>query len=271
MSTQPLLSKDIVESAGKIGVAALAIAYALGLVILNAHIGRYGVFTASLLRAEYALTGLLWLALIGLSLSTGYAALRLYRHRHTLFDFIPGFMLLLMMWSLLFGLLTGFRMAALRVAPVVLVLAAAGGVFTWRFGVITARALAAVPNVNRAVSGDTVVLIVSYTILLLLTTWIYAITIYPYIGRAFGGGAPTAAEIVVTEDVKSLFASETCVPGRPCRVDIIFESEAFLLIIPTHHADRVPVRLPTNSIVGMRMLRDAPTLLERLQERLRRR
>jgi hypothetical protein len=53
-----------VELGGKLLLALGAICYAVGLVIVNAYLLRYGVYSTSLLLSEYVLAGLLWLFLL---------------------------------------------------------------------------------------------------------------------------------------------------------------------------------------------------------------
>lgn len=53
-----------VELGGKLLLALGGTCYAVGLVIVNAYLFRYGVYSTSLLRSEYVLAGLLWLFLL---------------------------------------------------------------------------------------------------------------------------------------------------------------------------------------------------------------
>jgi hypothetical protein len=58
--------RDTVEVISKAGVAVIGIAYIVGLLILNLHIRKYGVYYLSFLQIEYVMVGLLWAFLVGL-------------------------------------------------------------------------------------------------------------------------------------------------------------------------------------------------------------
>ena len=61
--------RDSAELLGKAALGVLALSYALGLTIVNLHLRRYGVFSVGLVRVEYILAGVLWLAFLALGLS----------------------------------------------------------------------------------------------------------------------------------------------------------------------------------------------------------
>ena len=56
-----------IDLAPKVAFAVGAVAYGAGLLIVNSYLQTYGVYTTSLLRADFVLTGLLWLFILALS------------------------------------------------------------------------------------------------------------------------------------------------------------------------------------------------------------
>jgi hypothetical protein len=58
----------VTELLAKVAVVAAGVSYAVGLVVVNGHLLRYGVHATSVLRADYAMAGLLWAVLVGIAL-----------------------------------------------------------------------------------------------------------------------------------------------------------------------------------------------------------
>jgi len=55
-----------IELCSKVALALIGLSYAIGLIIVNLYLSRFGVFTASLFRVDYVLAGGLWLLLFGI-------------------------------------------------------------------------------------------------------------------------------------------------------------------------------------------------------------
>src|SRR5512145_1944277 len=65
----PKLAKSV-EAAARMGTLGVGGLYVAGLLIVSIHSSAHGVFSVSLVRAEYILVGATWLALTVLVLST---------------------------------------------------------------------------------------------------------------------------------------------------------------------------------------------------------
>jgi hypothetical protein len=78
--------KDGAEIVGKFALATVAVAYVAGLIVTNLHLRSYGLAGVSLVRAEYVLTGSLWLTLVGI----GYVSARIL---------LAGFRRAMMAWK----------------------------------------------------------------------------------------------------------------------------------------------------------------------------
>jgi hypothetical protein len=79
--TQLTELRDVIEFGGKLIIAILAIAYVAGLLIVNLYLRKYDLVSFGLVRAEYAMAGILWLVL--LSVSSALATLCRWGWRRT--------------------------------------------------------------------------------------------------------------------------------------------------------------------------------------------
>jgi hypothetical protein len=55
-----------IETASKVAVGMIALAYVVGLLILNQHVRKYGIYYLGFLQIEYVMVGMLWAFLVGL-------------------------------------------------------------------------------------------------------------------------------------------------------------------------------------------------------------
>src|SRR4051812_7421246 len=59
--------KRFVDDVQHYGIAFTVIAYVAGILIVNSHLARYGIFNVALLQVQYILAGSAWLILVILS------------------------------------------------------------------------------------------------------------------------------------------------------------------------------------------------------------
>jgi hypothetical protein len=50
--------KDLVETGGKVSLITISACYVLGIIVINVHLGRYGIYSLNLLRVSYITAGL---------------------------------------------------------------------------------------------------------------------------------------------------------------------------------------------------------------------
>ncbi len=183
-------AESLIDLTGKIGLLLFSLCYGLGLVIVNVHLGKYGIYSHSLLRLDYIMAGLWALGLLTISWLLAFVAyIGIIGPPDSLkekpFARIPGF----------------YRFAA----------------FLFFFGILFSLDTLGLPLSNWSFLSK--VIVISLTILVPLTLnpksfWqlsmalgyflmymvIFVTEFYEHMPSRFGGGGPMQAQLVIEAD-----------------------------------------------------------------------
>ena len=260
-----------VELGGKVLLGIGAICYAVGFVVVNAYLLKYGVYSASLFRTEYVLAGILWLFLLAVaSVLVASADKSLKRAR---LHFAEG-------RRLLPAIVVALRILLALGTPMVLV-----GLFSgqdlvpwdWRTWIVVAVILLTpgyiVPHARefgaelrawRATGGafaDFPIYGVSMICLFgFLAIGSYAHIAYPSFLPMYGGGRPTVVRLVPVPGSAEVFSAIAVGPATAGGedFDLIAETSDWLVLarsqpIAMFAAPRSPFRLRRDMVAAIQV------------------
>lgn len=212
--------KDVIEVSGKILLGVVAMCYALGLVVVNIYLSRFGAFSLGLFRVNYVMAGIwnfLFLLIPGLFILslTLFILLLIPSLRQKLFEhfalrdnvaagnrrlrWLPTIILILLSINVAFMLYTRFEnaggLAFRKLWPALVT----GAVVT--FYLILFPMFVAVTHPQRSARMTAGALLTIIVICFLLAhTWDFAAKSYGSIPSYLGGGKPTDVKLVVNTD-----------------------------------------------------------------------
>lgn len=242
------------EMGGKLLIAVAALAYGVGLVIVNVHLARYGVFTAGLGRAEYAMAGFACLFFAASSYgATHFVRARLLNN----LDSLPWMRRLLryIRYTLSNAVLATLPLMLLSIGQLHLL-----RVEVWLLLTVLLVAFLGVDQIIRFVQGDWrtmiplrepykeadaarasfYVLTESFAAVLIFLVG-YALLAYPDILPAFGGGAVKANVLLLSAPT----SSETCrALGLPVSKDNKRVGPVYILLETTDQLCLLSKRTP---------------------------
>lgn len=251
------------ELVSKVALTMLGLAYALGLVIVNLYLRRFGFFSAGLLRVEYVMAGLLWLALFGVGylfevlVRRGATAAKYFwaskRRTKAVVRALAGTLVPFVAFLfILTKIFVDFSARSGRDWQAVLFVFVTPSVFL-NFGTFLKagwqqyRQAEADPTVDISVF---MIAVQGATLLTFLTY--YAQVAYPRIHPSYGGGAPSQVRIIPSGATADLLKKATI--NRPADVtfDLIADTGDWLVVTP-HELQH---EWPSNSRSAFRIRRD---------------
>jgi hypothetical protein len=271
--------REIVDFSGKILFAALGLAYVAGLLIVNLYLRKYDLVSFGLVRAEYAMAGLLWLAL--LSMGYGFMAMCQWAWRW-LRDAFQDRAWFRLGWRLIATL---FLIAAFVTWPIEFLSGRVDMLDSWRMWVVAGVVLmmpVPFPMFFRTlkhgwnawsarVKGDTskhvpVDDILINAIQVLSGIALYATFAYPVFQPVYGGGKPTVVRVVTSAEAGVvLIAAGFQVETKGTRVALVAETAEWIVLAPPEAADpvsfksRPTVRLRQEDVRAVVSLEEAAT------------
>jgi hypothetical protein len=268
--------RDTVEVASKVGVAAIAVAYIVGLLVLNFHIRKYGIYYLSFLQIEYVMAGILWAFLVGLIYCFSY--LVLYRIKTSfneerqkgikrvwqigwqvtkvLFALFALFSSLSFVLSILSdNELTMFKQSNWKVVGVLILNAAALSMVGTKMRDATKHFLSGQQTeeidgaAKRASFFD-----VFYNVALFVSMLsFYSNSVFPHLSPVFGGGKKQKAEFIIKpEEVETINIIGIQMEPNSRHLgplEVIFEASDFFSIAP-------PLGFNNNKVKALRIRKD---------------
>jgi hypothetical protein len=242
--------RDSIEAITKIGLTFVGVAYVIGLLILNIHIGKFGVYYLGFFQVEYVMTGVLWCFLSGVSICLFYLMkshveiiFKSYKEKKkgilfliltaatTIFaaSFIPFFILLVLSDSKLTPASSAFWPAFGTIFINLIAILAV----VLKFKNIYRLKSVQVKNETKYQSFiDTF----NQIMLFVVALGLYANYVFPELSPAYGGGKKQLIEFIIKADQKETIKTigiETSNDDRRFGpVEALFESPDFILILP---------------------------------------
>jgi hypothetical protein len=257
------------EAIAKGSVAAVAICYALGLVIKNIYLALWSTFSAKLIEVEYVLSGALFilLCLLGISFwSVTSGVRRRVRLRRNKMLYAGGAL------ARSIARLTTLAVFALGVSVIVFFLSViANGILAPRTYVIACAAILILPALailarqpigeiwalavlGRDVTGQAQMRLFFTAAPLVLALVLHAIVIYPNVSPAYGGGRHSFVQLYMNETGAKIlraisFSSDPSDP-RLFEAELIFEDDNYLTLVARNSrtADRTAVRVRRDQV-----------------------
>lgn len=266
---------DTVEIASKVGIAAIAVAYIIGLLILNLHIRKYGVYYFSFLQIKYVTAGILWAFLVGLIYCFFYLILSIFKSSYTVVKQKGIKLVLQVAWqsinifyifalffclSLVLQILSNSQLDILKLTSWIVI-----GVLVFNviaLFIIGTKMRNAIRHLlfrqqtkeiddvtRRAVFFD-----VFYNIIVFVSALsLYSNYVFPHISPVFGGGKKQKAEFIIkSEEVETI--KVIGIPMKPASrnlgpLEVIFEASDFFLVAP-------PPGFNNNKVKALRIRKD---------------
>lgn len=240
--------QNIIKVMPALGIGVTSICFIMGLLIVNIHLGRYGVYSSEFIRTDYILVGAVFISLIftvgicfGFSIQQFEQMGHLWKNR----EYIKGLLLAILSILLTVApilLILGFLIEKSRFSSLKEIILPFGTVsFIWLFVykiyikiklfIQSAKYDQQKNNTLIGIAHDASVIVP----LLLIGITMYATAIYPYISTAWGGGHkasmmlfPTDRGLAVCKALSLPLLKNQTVAG-PIRV--LTESEKELIIL----------------------------------------
>jgi hypothetical protein len=263
------------ESAAKIAVAVGGISYAVGLIVVNGHLLRYGVHATGALRADYVMAGLLWAVLTAIAFLTILGLARTWsvvredwRNRRLWLAVVKG--------------LLGTTVVPYAFFLPLLVLSGRQPRFDewWYWSVVGTLAYSAgcilLARLQLSTSirkwaeggwhvGDFPTYEVAFQCFVLLSTvGLYSRVVYPSILPMYGGGRPSIVRLVGAPGSEELFQvsslSAAGSTGAPASVELIAEVDDWLIVRRVDNVDLSSpvIRLRRDMVVAVELV--APSI-----------
>ncbi len=238
------------EAASRIVVGLIGLAYVIGLLILNLHVRKYGIYYLNFLQIEYVMVGMLWACLVGsmycLLIAIFGRARQIYktRERKAIFENIVYLLLTLLVayTCLVFVLNVLTEAETVRYSGYWKILGvlflSAIGVFNVGSKVIELRTHLLSERAQRDKHSKFAQFfdIFYMTVLLVVILGIYSNSVFPKISATFGGGKPQKAQFLIKTDrmetVKTMGLELQGDTPRVGPLEVVFEASDFFLIIP---------------------------------------
>jgi hypothetical protein len=250
--------REPIESIPKIGITIVGVAYVIGLLILNIHIGKFGVYYLGFFQVEYVMTGALWSFLSGITFfvchlvkSQVEGIINQYKAEKKGVKLLPLLILQAMItligapMSLVYVLII---LSGNKLSPFSLSFWLALGVLFINLGAILAVVLKVKKiykyfirrsesvQEEKMTKYQGFVDIFHNIIVFVLALGLYATYVFPELSPAYGGGKKQLAEFVIKADQKETIKTigiETSNDDRRFGpVEVLFESPDFILIFP---------------------------------------
>lgn len=256
-------ARETAETIARFGFALVGWCYVVGLMILNLHLGQYGVVNLNFLQVEYVLAGALWTGLVGYTYAFFYYAIWAVRSTYEewkgegrrlglalktglMIIGLPGFLFyaVTLLSGNELGLITLLfaTESALPTLAVLGILAGTAVMFPLLSEDIQSL-LQSVTNGQASAGRDAtrrraIFFLPFYRIIALLPLLtLYALYAYPRFLPAWGGGKKQVVEFIAKSGHTSTFASMGLRVGSENRkvepLEVIFESSDFFTVAPT--------------------------------------
>lgn len=212
-------TKDIVDLGGKIIIGVLALCYVLGLLVVNLHLSRYGIYSLSLFRINYVIAGiwvLMPIILILVLLGSTYILIRIIPHAKDsapkLYEFGPRnqgpegkrqsqrLMTFIAVGILLILFLASLALAVGSIRTLIKDFGQwkeiVGTTYVICFALFTFFAISA----KATATGKSLILSFAFfvvSILLLVHTIIFAKAFFPHIPSYLGGGSTKTVQLLL--------------------------------------------------------------------------
>lgn len=242
--------RGLIETVSRIVVGLIALAYVLGLLILNFHVRKYGIYYLNFLQIEYIMVGMLWAFLVGsmccLLLVLWHMTKQIYETRKTKAIFGNIFSLLAVAFagytSLIYVLNVLTETPTVRFSGFWRILWALAfacmSIFNLGTKVMDLKGFVFSEKSQREESGKFARLFdMSYhTIVIIVALSVYANSVFSKLSPTFGGGKPQNVEFLIKTDeretVKAIgfqLAEDSRTIGP---LEVVFEAPEFFLISP---------------------------------------
>jgi hypothetical protein len=242
--------RGLLETLSRLVVGLIGLAYVIGLLILNWHVRKYGIYYLNFLQIEYVMVGMLWACLVGsvycLLIASFGRAKQIYEAQKWKARFLTAIYLLLTLFGGFISLVV--VISILTEAETVRV---AGN---WKIiGVLCLNAIAVYNVGSKVLQLRTHLLserahrekherfaqlfdVFYTTVLLVVVLGAYSGAVFPRISPTFGGGKPQKAEFLIKADridtVKAIGFQLSEGTPKVGPLEVVFEASDFFLIIP---------------------------------------
>jgi hypothetical protein len=254
--------REPIEIASKVLVAFIGLSYVIGLLILNLHVRKYGIFYLNFLHVEYVTVGILWICLVAwvsfLMVSIFHRCKQIWATRnskeareHVLFLVLTLFVGYSTVWYVLMVLTASSdQRLPFSVDWKMLGVLLFGAAGAFNIGIklndLAKYFRSERAKTNRAYKFFLGYDVLYYIVLLVVGLSTYAGYAFPRISPTFGGGKPQRAEFLIKKDridtVKSIGLQ---VPAEGLKVgplEVVFEASDFFLIKPPQGFANVDVK-----------------------------
>ncbi len=259
--------KEAIESAAKLTIAISALAYAVGLLIVNVHLNRFGISNFGLGQVQYVMTGFVWLVITGTAYLPVFSLTTILKSTR----FKNGLALApRIVFAVMFALAAGFLSIQLTafmserrfydwsrtylIAALTPLVSSTFSFFVFSGDARLRRKHSHVKEFDVRLLRLIPTLFVAPLHLMLVC--LYALSVYPTLSTAFSGGKPQLVMLVTKVDQSDIFKSfnfpTDIITRRVGPVTMAFETDDFVLLLPTANSPaaslsqlKAPFRIPT--------------------------
>jgi hypothetical protein len=243
--------KDNIETVSKGIIALIAIAYVVGLLILNTHLRNFGIRYLSFLQVEYVLVGMLCLFL---TITTYLSGAVIYRQIKCLCSekkersrsiFVSFIILitLLVYWLIMFGFVVDFDFRVIDLPGLVVVLVLLVNAFGMNSVVILSKSdFSKYLNVSKNHILYKFSLILFSVVALTIGIASYANFVFPKLTSAYGGGKKQIIQLLVNAEfipeIKNIGLRINDETKKSEKLELILETDdAYFISPPIENSD----------------------------------